>query len=92
VPLPQIKDLLFSMLRLQGLSLPAKNLCIAALALFVEHNISFPMWLGCYPDIELSRQHPLSDTLDSLFATDKKAGAVSLGMWGPRTGPPHLHQ
>jgi hypothetical protein len=36
VLLPQIKDLLFSVLRLQRLSLPPKNLCIAGLELFSE--------------------------------------------------------
>jgi hypothetical protein len=30
--------------------------------------------------------------VDSLYAIDKKAGAVGLERWGSRTGPPHLHQ
>jgi predicted nucleic acid-binding protein len=41
VPLPQIKELLLPILRMRGLRLPAKNLCIAALDLYVEHNISY---------------------------------------------------
>jgi hypothetical protein len=40
-PLSQIKDLLLLILRLRGLSLAPKNLCIEALDLFVEHNIYF---------------------------------------------------
>jgi uncharacterized protein len=41
VPLPQIKALLLPILRMRGLRLPAKNLCIAALDLFIERNISY---------------------------------------------------
>lgn len=41
VPLPQIKSLLLPILRMRGLRLPSKNLCIAALDLFVERNISY---------------------------------------------------
>ena len=41
VPLPQIRDLLLPILRMRGLRLPSKTLCIAALDLFVEHNISY---------------------------------------------------
>src|SRR5918996_169989 len=41
MPLPQIKDLLIPILRMRGLRLPSKNICIAALDLFVQHNISY---------------------------------------------------
>ena len=41
VPLPQIKELLLPILRMRGLQLPAKNLCITALDLFIERNISY---------------------------------------------------
>ena len=41
VPLPQIRDLLLPILRMRGLRLPSKTLCIAALDLYVEHNISY---------------------------------------------------
>jgi len=41
VPLPQIKELLLPILRMRGLRLPSKTLCIAALDLFVEKNISY---------------------------------------------------
>ena len=41
VPLPQIRDLLLPILRMRGLRLPSKTLCIAALDLFVQHNISY---------------------------------------------------
>jgi hypothetical protein len=40
VLLPQIKDLLLPIFDLRGFLLPWKHLCIAALNLFVEHNIS----------------------------------------------------
>jgi predicted nucleic acid-binding protein len=41
VPLPEIRDLLLPILRMRGLRLPSKTLCIAALDLYVEHNISY---------------------------------------------------
>jgi predicted nucleic acid-binding protein len=41
IPRPQIKELLLPILGMRGLRLPSKNLCIAALDLFVVHNISF---------------------------------------------------
>jgi predicted nucleic acid-binding protein len=41
VPRPQIRALLLPILRMRELRLPSKNLCIAALELFVEHNISY---------------------------------------------------
>jgi predicted nucleic acid-binding protein len=41
MPLPRIKELMLPILQLRGLRLPSKNLCIAALDLFVEHNISY---------------------------------------------------
>ena len=41
MPLPQIKDLLIPILRMRGLRLPSKNICIAALDLFVQRNISY---------------------------------------------------
>jgi predicted nucleic acid-binding protein len=41
VPLPQIKALLLPILQMRGLRLPSKTLCMAALDLFVEHNISY---------------------------------------------------
>jgi predicted nucleic acid-binding protein len=41
VPLAQIKDLLLPILRMRGLRLPSKTLCIAALDLFAQHNISY---------------------------------------------------
>jgi predicted nucleic acid-binding protein len=41
VPRPRIKDLLLPVLRLRGLRLPSKNLCIAALDIFVKQNISY---------------------------------------------------
>lgn len=37
----RIKELLLPILRLRGIHLPSKNLCIAALDLYVAHNISF---------------------------------------------------
>jgi uncharacterized protein len=41
VPISQIRELLLPILRMRGLRLPAKNLCIAALDLFIERNISY---------------------------------------------------
>jgi predicted nucleic acid-binding protein len=41
MPLPQIKKLLLPILRSRGLRLPSKTLCITALDLFVERNISY---------------------------------------------------
>jgi predicted nucleic acid-binding protein len=41
VPRSRIKDLLLLVLRLRGLRLPAKTLCIAALDIFVKRNISY---------------------------------------------------
>ena len=41
VPRQKIKALLLPILRLRGLKLPSKTLCIAALDLFVERNISY---------------------------------------------------
>jgi uncharacterized protein len=41
VPRPQIRDLLLPILRMRGLRLPSKTLCIAALDLFIQHNISY---------------------------------------------------
>src|ERR671914_1187833 len=41
VPLPEIRDLLLPILRMRGLRLPSKTLCIAALDLFIERNISY---------------------------------------------------
>jgi predicted nucleic acid-binding protein len=38
---PRIKELLLPILRLRGLRLPSKNLCIAALDLYVQNNVSF---------------------------------------------------
>ncbi len=40
-PRSRIKDLLLLVLRLRDLRLPAKNLCIAALDIFVKQNISY---------------------------------------------------
>jgi predicted nucleic acid-binding protein len=41
VPLPQIRDLMLPILRMRGLRLPSKTLCIVALDLFAERNISY---------------------------------------------------
>jgi uncharacterized protein len=41
VPISQIKDILLPVLRMRGLRLPAKTLCIAALDIFVKRNISY---------------------------------------------------
>jgi predicted nucleic acid-binding protein len=41
MPIPRIKELLLPILRMRGLRLPAKTLCIAALNLFAERNISY---------------------------------------------------
>jgi predicted nucleic acid-binding protein len=41
MPIQQIRDYLLPILRLRGLKLPAKALCIAALHLFAERNISY---------------------------------------------------
>jgi predicted nucleic acid-binding protein len=41
VPRPRIKELLLLVLRMRGLRLPSKNLCIAALDIFAEQNISY---------------------------------------------------
>jgi predicted nucleic acid-binding protein len=41
MPIHQIKDYLLPILRSRGLKLPAKTLCIAALNMFAERNISY---------------------------------------------------
>ncbi len=41
VPRAQIKALLLPILRMRGLRLPSKSLCIAALDIYVERNISY---------------------------------------------------
>jgi uncharacterized protein len=41
MPIPRIKELLLPILGMHGLRLPAKTLCIAALNLFAERNISY---------------------------------------------------
>ena len=41
VPRPRIKELLLLVLRMRGLRLPSKTLCIAALDIFAEQNISY---------------------------------------------------
>lgn len=41
VPPPRIKALLLPILRMRGLHLPLKTLCIAALDIVIERNISF---------------------------------------------------
>jgi predicted nucleic acid-binding protein len=41
VPISQIRALLLPILRMRGLRLPSKTLCIAALDLYVERNISY---------------------------------------------------
>jgi hypothetical protein len=46
--LPQIKALMLPILRMRGLRLPAKTLCIAGLDLFVEHDISFVYAFAVY--------------------------------------------
>lgn len=41
VPKPRIKELLIPILRMRGLHLPSKTLCLDALDFFVEHNVPF---------------------------------------------------
>jgi predicted nucleic acid-binding protein len=41
IPIHRIKDYLLPILRSRGLKLPAKALCIAALHMFAERNISY---------------------------------------------------
>jgi predicted nucleic acid-binding protein len=41
VPRPQIKVLMLPILRMRGLRLPLKTLCIAALDMYIERNISY---------------------------------------------------
>lgn len=41
VPKTRIKELLLPILLLRGLRLSSKNLCVVALDIYVEHNVSF---------------------------------------------------
>lgn len=41
IPKSRVRELLLSLLRLRGLHLPYKGLCVRALDLYVERNISF---------------------------------------------------
>lgn len=50
VPRPRIAELVGNLIRLRGVHLPGKQLCLAALDLYVERNISFA---DCYHAVYL---------------------------------------